>query len=131
MSSVPAASPVVDRSGERRSHERFPIALSADYRIHRKGRVDSGSARTINIASGGVLLEANESLATGGPIDLFIRWPIRLEGTCPLNLVISGRIIRSDSRGVAIKANHHEFRTAGIRRPPGQSPHVKVRSITG
>lgn len=131
MSSVPAASPVVDRAGERRSHERFPIALRADYRIHRKGRLDSGSARTINIASGGVLLEANELLATGSPIELLISWPLRLEGTCPLNLVMSGRIIRSDGSGVAIKANHHEFRTAGIRRGPGQSLGLKVRSIIG
>ncbi len=132
MSSAPAAPPATAYPPERRSHKRFPIALNADYRILRRGRVGGfGSARTVNIASRGVLLEADDSLAVGSPIELLINWPLRLEGVCPLRLVLSGRIIRSDTHGVAIEARRYEFRTAGIRRPTGRPPDSKVRSFTG
>lgn len=132
MSSAPAATPVGAYPPERRLHKRFPIALNADYRILRRGRVDGlGSARTINIASRGVLLEADISLAAGSPIELFINWPLRLQGVCPLRLFVSGRVLRSDHRGVAIEAKHHEFRTAGIRQSGNRPPELKVRSFTG
>lgn len=132
MSSAPAASPVSAYPPERRSHQRFPIALDADYRILRRGRVDGlGSARTINIASRGVLLQADTSLTAGSPIELLINWPLRLQGVCPLRLFISGRVIRSDSRGVAIEAKHHEFRTSGIRDSGSRLLESKVRSFTG
>lgn len=132
MSSAPAASPAKAYPPERRLHQRFPIALNADYRILRKGRVGGfGSSRTINIASRGVLLEADDSLSVGCPIELLINWPLRLEGICPLKLVLSGRVIRSDTHGVAIEARRYEFRTAGIRRPSDRPPDLKVRSFTG
>jgi len=132
MSSAPAASPAKAYPPERRLHKRFPIALNADYRILRRGRVGGfGSSRTINIASRGVLLEADDSLAVGSPIELLVNWPLRLEGVCPLKLVLSGRVIRSDIHGVAIEARRYEFRTAGIRRPSDRPPDLKVRSFTG
>jgi hypothetical protein len=132
MSSAPAATRVSAYPPERRLHKRFPIALNADYRILRRGRVDGlGSARTVNIASRGVLLEADISLTAGCPIELFINWPLRLQGVCALRLFVSGRVLRSDSRGVAIEAKHHEFRTAGIRDSGGRPPELKVRSFTG
>ena len=129
MSSAPIASPVSGYPPERRSHKRFPIALNADYKVIRRGRVDVlGSARTINIASRGVLLDANASLSTGTSIELLINWPLRLEGVCPLKLVVSGRVIRSDNTGVDIEAKHYEFRTAGIR-SRNRSPQLMVRSF--
>jgi hypothetical protein len=128
----PAVVPVSAYPNERRSHQRFPIALTADYRIVRRGRVDGlGSARVINIASRGVLLEADEALPDAGPIQLLINWPLRLEGVCALKLVILGRIVRSDSRGVAIEAKQHEFRTAGIQSSRSRPPDSKTRSFTG
>ena len=131
MFSAPAVAPVSAYPNERRSHQRFPIALTADYKIVRRGRVDGlGSARTINIASRGVLLEADEALPAAGPIVLLINWPLRLEGVCALKLVILGRIVRSDSRGVAIKAKQHEFRTAGIRLSNSGTPD-SMRGFTG
>ncbi|HLG96288.1 MAG TPA: PilZ domain-containing protein [Bryobacteraceae bacterium] len=132
MSTAPAGSPVAAYPDERRSHERFPINLSADFRIIRRGRVHAlGSARTVNIASGGVLLEADERLSAGALIELLISWPLRLEGVCPLKLVMLGRIVRSDREGVAVKTKHHEFRTSAIRATGVQPRELKVRSFPG
>ena len=122
------APPPPNRLDERRSHRRYPISLTADYRLLYRGRVDSlGSARTINMATGGVLIQANESLVTGQQIELFINWPMMLEEICPLKLVMWGRITRSDSHGVAIQTRQYEFRTAGIRPSNGVPPESSVR----
>jgi hypothetical protein len=130
VSSAPAAM-VTRRTTERRLHQRYPISLKVDYRLLRRGQVDGfGSARTIDMASGGVLLDTQASLPAGTSIELFINWPMLLEGVCPLKLVMWGRITRSDSRGVAIQTNQHEFRTAGIRNSKNGPPDSKV-SVKG
>jgi hypothetical protein len=131
MSSAPAAS-ATRRTTERRSHQRYPISLKVDYRLLRRGHVDGiGSARTIDMASGGVLLDTKATLTPGTSIELFINWPMLLEGVCPLRLVMWGRITRSDSRGVAIQTKQHEFRTAGIRTSKNGPPDSQVRSHRG
>jgi hypothetical protein len=128
----PASPPLESRADERRSHQRYPISLPLDYRLLHRGRVDSlGSARTINMATGGVLLQADASLIMGRQIELSINWPMLLEGVCPLKLVMWGRITRSDSQGVAIQTRQHEFRTAGLRPSHGELWDVKARSSRG
>lgn len=120
--------PLTRRSDERRLHRRFPLSLYVDYRLLNRGRVDLlGSARTINLASGGVLLEADASLVTGRQIELFISWPMLLERVCPLNLVMRGKITRSHGQVVAVQASQYEFRTAGVRPADTNKNEPKVR----
>jgi hypothetical protein len=103
---------------EQRSHQRYPIELEVEYRVLSKGRSQHhGSGKTRNISSGGVLFEALGSAPEGTSIELMLSWPFLLEGVCPLRLVMRGRIVRSDVRGIAIQSNYHEFRTAGSRKP--------------
>ncbi len=115
---------------EHRSHQRYPIKLEVEYRVVKKGRVEHGFGRTLNISSGGVFFETKSSLPATGPIELLLNWPFLLEGVCPLKLVMRGRIVRSDGNGVAIRFKHHEFRTAGARASKGQPAHNKVRTLT-
>jgi hypothetical protein len=107
---------------EHRSHSRYPIKLDAEYRVLKKGQVEHGFGRTLNISSGGVYFETKAALPPSGPIELLVSWPFLLEGVCPLKLVMRGRIVRIDGKGVAIKFKHHEFRTAGTRSPNGRRP---------
>jgi hypothetical protein len=115
---------------DQRLHQRYPIALDVEYRLLSRGRVERlGSGRTLNISSGGVLIEVHDPMPSGGPIELVMHWPFLLEGVCPLKLVMRGRIVRSDGRAIAIKAKHHEFRTAGARVPKGRASYERVRSL--
>lgn len=132
MSSAPAASPIKAYPIERRSHERFPINLKADFRVIYRNRIlGLGATRTLNIGSGGVLLKPDQLLAVGASLELLISWPLRLEGGCRLKLVILGRIVRSDAGGAAVKAKHYEFRTSGIRTPGTIQAELQVRSLSG
>jgi hypothetical protein len=117
-------------STEQRSHQRYPIQLEMEYRLLNKGRAEhSGTGKTCNISSGGVLFEALGTPPMGSTIEVMLSWPFLLEGVCPLRLVMRGRIVRSDVRGIAIQSSYHEFRTAGTRvakdRPPNVIPRTK------
>ena len=104
------------RRVDQRVNRRYPISLEIEYKVLRKGRVERlGLGRTLNVSSGGVLFQATDELPAGSSVELLMQWPFLLEGVCPLKLVIHGSVVRSDSKGVAIRNKHHEFRTAGAR----------------
>ncbi len=121
MSIVPAPARVVRLLNGRRDerlHRRYPISLSVEYKLLRRGRVDrTGSGETLNVSSGGVCFRCAERLPARGSIELVMKWPFLLEGVCPLKLVMRGRIVRSDGGRIAIQAEQHEFRTAGNQIP--------------
>jgi len=101
---------------DQRLHQRYPITLKVEYKLLKKGRVARlGSGRTMNISSGGIYFEADESLPSRGRIELAMEWPFLLEGVCALKLVMRGRIVRTDDKGVAVHIAQHEFRTAGVK----------------
>jgi hypothetical protein len=101
---------------DQRLHQRYPIILKVEYKLLKKGRVERlGSGRTMNISSGGIFFESDEPLPTRGRIELAMEWPFLLEGVCALKLVMRGRIVRHDPKGIAVQIAQHEFRTAGTR----------------
>lgn len=95
---------------DRRLHRRYPIVLDVEYKSNRGRIARLGSGTTVNVSSRGVLFSADDSLPAGSPVELTMKWPILLEGVCPLKLVMRGRVVRSDWRGVAVRAKDHEFR---------------------
>jgi PilZ domain len=103
---------------EQRVKGRFPIALDVQYKLLRGDRVDQvGCGKTLNISSGGVLLETDQPLPANGFIEIAIKWPFLLREVCGLKLVMRGRIVRRDPRTkiTAVRAESHEFRTTGVR----------------
>jgi hypothetical protein len=106
--------------GDQRSKGRYPIALELQYKLLRGSRVERvGTGRTLNISSGGVLFETDDPLPARGSVELAVKWPFLLEGSCGLKLVMRGRIVRRDAnaKATAVRAEFHEFRTAGTRFP--------------
>jgi PilZ domain len=99
-------------TSERRSRKRFPLALAVEYRLLGK-RERSGSGRTRNISSTGVFFEVAERQPFSGSIELVVTWPCTLDNSCALKLLMKGRVVRSEGRGIAIESKQYEFRTAG------------------
>ena len=101
-------------SGDRREDRRYAIPLAVKWKLIRRRRVlDSGVGQTIDLSSGGILFDAGREMPEGLNIELSITWPVMLHKIAPLQLVASGRIVRSNSNPshVAIKMITHEFRT--------------------
>jgi hypothetical protein len=114
--------------GDQRAKDRYPITLELQYKLLDKGRVERvGVGRTINISSNGVLFETDRSLPPGGSVELAMKWPFLLRGICGMKLVVRGRIVRchANTTATAVRAESHEFRTAGFRAPRDESSMVQ------
>jgi len=101
---------------EQRSHRRYPIRLDVQYRVlGERGTPRSGSGRTLNMSTGGILFQPEDALPEQVAIELILSWPFLLDRACNLNLCVHGRIVRSDARGTAVSVQQHEFRTTKRR----------------
>ena len=106
---------------DRRSDRRYPIVLRLQYKLIRDGRVERlGSGTTVNISSRGVLFDANDRLPTRSAIELALHWPVLLQGSCGLKLVMRGRVVRANNKAIAMFEEFREFRTTG--RPALEEP---------
>jgi hypothetical protein len=70
-----------------------------------------GSGTTLNMGSGGILFTTEEKLPVGRAVELSVNWPARLDGTCPLQFVATGRVVRSQDRQAAVRIERYEFKT--------------------
>jgi hypothetical protein len=99
-----------------RAHRRYRISLPVEYKWILRGKVAHlGSGTTVDISSGGVCFQSEERPPANGQIEIALNWPFLLEGVCALKLLMRGRVVRSDGRGIAVAVLKHEFRTAGSR----------------
>src|SRR5580692_10274158 len=82
--------------GDRREDRRYSIHLDLRWKLIRRRRVlDSGTGRTIDLSSGGVLFDPGRHLPVGLNVELAIAWPVLLRNEAPMQLVVAGRIVRT------------------------------------
>lgn len=101
---------------ERRNKRRFTIDQEVKYKMLYGQRIaETGTGRTINISSGGVWFSTESMLTSGMPVELSMNWPVLLNDSCPMKLMIYGCVVRSNDRGAAVSIERYEFRTQGSR----------------
>ncbi len=97
-------------AGDRRADRRYEIGLDTRWKLVRRGKVlDEGVGRVVDISSGGIRFDAGRVLPVGLNVVLTISWPILLYQVAPLQLVVTGRIVRSKGKQAAISKTQHEF----------------------
>jgi hypothetical protein len=69
-----------------------------------------------------VRFAADRPLSIGQELDLFVDWPVLLDGVIPLQLVMSGVVVRTAGAVTALLIKRYEFRTrrAGLSVVPRQ-----------
>ncbi|HMC58247.1 MAG TPA: hypothetical protein VKJ01_03550, partial [Candidatus Solibacter sp.] len=91
------------------------LQLDLRWKLVRRRRViDTGTGFTLDLSSSGILLEAGRYLPPGLNLELLVSWPVLHRNVSPLQLFVSGRIVRSEGSLAAIQMVQHEFRTAGV-----------------
>jgi len=101
---------------ERRTKRRFVIEQDVRYKMLYGQRIaETGTGKTRNISSGGVWFSTETMLTPGMPVELSMNWPVLLNDSCPMKLMIYGCIIRSSDKGAAVAIERYEFRTQGSR----------------
>jgi PilZ domain len=98
-------------AAERRRTTRFPVNEDLKYRVLHKSSRISGTGKTLNVGSGGLLFTTEEKLPVGRQVEISMNWPARLGGTCPLKFVASGRVVRAETGKAAVRIERYEFRT--------------------
>ena len=97
---------------ERRRSSRFPIEREVRYKtLNQRTEILSGSGKTLNISSSGVLFTSDHDLPIGTRLEVSISWPAQLNEKCLLNLVARGRITRHHQGQLALQIQQYEFRT--------------------
>ena len=100
--------------GDRRLQRRYSVELDLEFRIVEDDKVVStGTGKTGNMSSGGVLFFAAESVPTGPHVELAVRWPAVLGNVPFLELRIFGRLVRNDSQGIAMRMSRYHFEKLG------------------
>src|SRR5579871_455113 len=100
---------------ERRVKARYPIRLQARYRsLNSQDRI-SGVGLTVNMSSCGLLVTCQHNIPVGAQMEVLMDWPSLLNATVPLQLVTSGRVVRSDSSSFVIEFATYQFRTMRSR----------------
>jgi len=101
-------------SGDRRSRRRYPLDLQVIYKVVKNSRVcQAGAGKTFDLSGTGIAFHADDSLPPGSSVELSIAWPVLLNKTCPLQLVVTGKVVRSQRTLTAIRVQRYEFRTKG------------------
>jgi c-di-GMP-binding flagellar brake protein YcgR len=101
-------------AGDRRQDRRYDIQLELRWKLIRRRRlIESGSGYTMDLSSGGILFDAGRQLPAGLNVELSVSWPVMLQGAAPLQLMVTGKVVRSMGTRAAIRMTQHEFRTIG------------------
>lgn len=82
---------------DRREHKRYPVALPMRYRVTPRNAVPlTGTGTTCDISEGGVGFFCREALPTGSHIEVVAQWPTKAAGGTPLDLRMTGFVLRSN-----------------------------------
>jgi hypothetical protein len=88
---------------ERRMKRRFQIEQEVRYKMLYGQRIaETGTGKTMNISSSGVWFTTENMLTSGMPVELSMNWPVLLNDSCPMKLMIYGCVVRSNEKGAAV-----------------------------
>lgn len=113
---------------ERRGTSRFPVREEVTYKVLQPSKAPPviGRGQTLNIGSGGILFSTEEKLPIGRIVEISVNWPARLDGTCPLKFVATGRVVRADGCKAAVRIDKYEFKT---RRSSGTGDRILSAAV--
>ena len=97
---------------DRRVNRRYEVHLPVHYRVSQRGFFPlEGTGTTRDMSSVGLSFRCRRPLPVGGHIELCIDWPARPDAATPLELVLTGILIRSDGGRSAVRITSKRFRT--------------------
>jgi hypothetical protein len=97
---------------ERRSKRRFLIEQDVHYeRLQGATVLDTGTGKTVDMSSSALRFTTGLPLRSGDKVKVAVNWPVLLDATCRLQMVICGWVLRSDGNSAAVTIGHYELRT--------------------
>jgi c-di-GMP-binding flagellar brake protein YcgR len=107
------------REMERRVNRRYDIRLPLHYRVSQKGvPVRTGSGMTCDLSTSGIGFRCRRPLPVGAHIEMTLAWPAKFEDLYPMDLIITGFVVRSDSGRTAVRMTSRRFHTEAAAATP-------------
>jgi hypothetical protein len=98
---------------ERRSNPRFDLRLPLRYRISQKGIAPyTGTGLTQDLSIHGISFKCRKPLPVGAHVELLVDWPAKYGDLYPIELHVTGFILRSVNGRTAIKMTSHRLRVS-------------------
>lgn len=100
-------------SADRRRNPRYGVRLAVHYHVSQKGRTTrTGTGITANMSSSGVSFRCRKPLPVGAHVEMVIDWPAKYVDLYPVDLLVTGFVVRSDNHSTAIRMTSRKFRVA-------------------
>ncbi len=116
----------------RRRHNRYPLELELQFTAGGRDSSLSGSGRSINISSGGLLFRSTRRLREGDPLVLAADWPVQFDSAKRLVLLVSGHVVWRRGTKTAVAIAQYELvpdqKTAAISVQSDDHPMIAKQS---
>ena len=101
-----------DGQPERRRTRRYAIEQEVRYCVSYREQISQkGAGRLINISLSGILFKSERPIFPGAPLTVVMNCAGLLDQTPPTELMIQGRVVRSNEKGTASTIDRYEFRS--------------------
>src|SRR5262245_41169985 len=97
-------------SGDRREAARYPLQMRLRYQVTEGTHpVWRGTGMTVDISRAGIRFRTGRDLPVFAHLEVAIEWPVRFGGMYPIELRVTGTVVRSDDDGVVVVMSSREF----------------------
>jgi hypothetical protein len=96
---------------ERRATRRYELHLPLHFRVSQKGAVARwGTGVTREMSTTGLSFRARKPLPIGAHVELIVDWPAKYANDQPIDLQLTGFVVRSDNHRTAVRVTSRRFR---------------------
>jgi hypothetical protein len=103
-----------DCQTERRRTRRYAIEQEVRYRVSYQDQLSQkGTGRLVNVRLSGILFKSEDPIFPGAPVTVVINCAGLLDQNPPTEVMLYGRVVRSNKKGTASTIERYEFRSGG------------------
>jgi len=96
---------------DRRVAKRYELHLPIHFRISQKGLVARwGTGTTREMSTTGLSFRTRKPLPIGSHVEMIVDWPAKSVDDQPIDLQLTGFIVRSDGNRTAVRVTSRRFR---------------------
>jgi hypothetical protein len=109
---------------ERRANKRYELRFPLRYRISQKGVIPyAGVSLTLDLSASGIAFRCRKPLPVGSHIELLVDWPAKYRDAYPIELHVTGFVVRSANGRTAVRMTSHRLR---VSESPAQTAHASA-----
>jgi PilZ domain len=98
---------------ERRANKRYELRFPLRYRISQKGvPAYAGISLTLDLSASGIAFRCRKPLPVGSHIELLVDWPTKYRDSYPIELHVTGFVLRSANGRTAVRMTSHRLRVS-------------------